>query len=155
MGTNYYFRKKSVDPAHFDAITDSLNAEHKALIAKYNEKLHDAFSEMGIESFDEFDDSRFFVSPFSHSDCDIHVGKISAGWKPSMQVNKHFHSIATLKQFYEQNKHEYNFINEYGEVVSFENYLQEIKELNSDDSRKAHSNAHGADGYDWLRTEFS
>ena len=159
MGTNYYFRKKTVDLKRIEALVDSLNDDFKTLVAKYNEKLHKVYSEMGIESLYDFDDDHTFFSPIDHSDYDIHVGKISYGWKPSMQANEHFDSIAALKQFYEQNKHEYNFINEYGEVVSFEDYIKEINELNNDGSLKDHKSLGGfcrcSDGYDWLHTEFS
>ena len=127
---------------------------------KYNEKLRQAFSAMGIEDGYEFENSQTFYTPGSHETYgDIHVGKISYGWKPSMQANEHFDSIAALKQFYERSKHEYNFINEGGEIVPFEDYLREIKALNDDDRLKDHKGLsgffHGSDDYDWCRTEFS
>ena len=104
MGTNYYFRKKTIDPTRIETIVDSLNDEFKAMVVKYNEKLHGVFSEMGIDSLCEFDDYHTFVSPIDHSDYDIHVGKLSCGWKPLMQANEHFHSVATLTLWYEQKK---------------------------------------------------
>ena len=155
MGTNYYFRKKTVDPSRIEAIVDSLNKDFKDLVAKYNEKLHEVFSEMGIDSLCEFDDYHTFISPIDHSDYDIHVGKLSCGWKPLMQANEHFHSVATLKQWYEQNKHEYNFINEYDEVVLFEDYIKGIARRNNDDSREGHEKITRSDGYDWSYTQFS
>ena len=131
MGTNYYFRKKSVDLPRLHSIIASLNAEYKALIAKYNETLAVARSEMGLECGSEFDHRHDLVLLDRHDDIgDIHVGKTSGGWKPLMQASDHFHSIETLKQWYEQNKSEYIFINEYDEVIPFEEYLLKIHEWN-------------------------
>ena len=158
MGTNYYFRKKTVDPTRIDAIVDSLNNDFKDLVAKYNEKLHEIFSEMGIDSLREFDDYHSFVSPISYDSYDIHVGKLSGGWKPLMQANEHFNSVATLKQWYERNKLEYNFIDEDDEVTSFEEYIEEIARRNSDDSMEGHKSVwvvHNTEGYDWTYTKFS
>jgi len=158
MGTNYYFRKKIVDPKRIEALVDSLNDDFKALVAKYNKELQKVYSEMGIESFYDFDDDHSFFSPIDHSDYDIHVGKISCGWKPLMQTNEHFHSVETLTLWYEQHKDEYSFIDEYGKVISFEEYLVEIEERNNDNSLKDHEQTHGpirgSDGYDWLNVEF-
>jgi len=160
MGTNYYFRKKNIDPERIETIVDNLNNDFQAMLAKYNEKLREAFSSMGIDTGHEFEDRQTFYSPGDHEIYgDIHVGKISGGWKPSMQATEHFDSIAALKQFYEQNKHEYKFINEYGEDIPFEDYLLEIKALNEDNSLKDHKGLggffRGSDGYDWTYTKYS
>ena len=158
MGTNYYFRKKTIDPKRIEAIVDSLNNDFKDLVTKYNEKLHEVFSEMGIDNLCEFDDYHTFISPVGHSDYDIHVGKLSCGWKPLMQATEYFHSVETLKQWYEENKSDYNFINEYDEVASFEDYIEEIARRNSDDSLKGHEEFHQvtrSDSYDWTYTQFS
>ena len=40
-----------------------------------------------------------------------------------MQACEHFNSIETLKQWYEKNKGEYFFMNEYEEETPFEDYL--------------------------------
>ena len=150
MGTNYYFRKKTVDPIRIEAIVDSLNNDYKSLVAKYNEKLHEELSAMGIDSILEFDDYHTFISPVdSDTYGDIHVGKLSVGWKPLLKANGHFNSVSALKQWYEQNKHEYNFIDEYDEVASFKEFITEIERRNKDDTQKGHPNKHGADGYDW------
>ena len=50
MGTNYYFRKKTVDPARIETIADSFNNVFKALVDKYNKKLSEAFFAMEIDS---------------------------------------------------------------------------------------------------------
>ena len=79
MGTNYYFRKKSVDLPRLYSIIDNLNADYKALIAKYNEMLAVARSEMGLECGSELDYRHDFVLPDRHDDIDdIHVGKHQA-----------------------------------------------------------------------------
>lgn len=50
MRTNFYFRKKTVDAPRLYSIVDKLNAEIKAVIAKYNGLMQSARLEMGIES---------------------------------------------------------------------------------------------------------
>ena len=155
MGTNYYFRKKTFDPTRIDAIADGLNDEFKALVAKYNERLHKAYSEMGIDSYYDFDDDRTFYSPIRNADYDIHVGKLSHGWKPLLQAGDHFNSITTLKQWHEQNKHDYNFIDEYRDEASFEDFLAEIAKRNKDENAKNHERVQTTDGYDWMYTKFS
>ena len=156
MGTNFYFRKKTVDAPRLYSIVDNLNVEVKSVLAKYNDLMQSARLEMGIESYDEFELQHGFYLPDRHSDFgDIHVGKMSAGWKPLMQANKHFQSIQTLKQWYDQSKDEYNFINEYEDIVSFEEYLLEIHEWNQNPENKRHDFSLGADGFDWAHQEFS
>ena len=119
MGTNYYFRKKTVDPRRIDALVDSLNDDFEALIAKYNRKLRKLLSEMEIDSSSEFRDRHSFISPVGYEEYDIHVGKLSGDWKPLMQASEHFNSVATLIEWYEKNKDEYNFIDECDEVNGF------------------------------------
>jgi hypothetical protein len=86
---------------------------------------------------------------------DIHVGKLSGGWKPSMQANEYFNSIQTLKQWYADNKDEYIFVNEYDEVVSFDDYLIKIHEWNQDPENERHEYGPSADGFDWTYDEFA
>ena len=156
MGTNYYFRKKNVKSAPIEAVVDELNNEYRALIQKYNDKLHNVFSEMGIDCECEFDDGHLFITPYSHDTFgDIHVGKLSYGWKPLMQANKHFNSIPTLKQWYEENRNVYNFIDEDDRVMLFEDFLQMISKRNKDDKSKKHEHCTSSDGYDWTYTDFS
>jgi arsenate reductase-like glutaredoxin family protein len=156
VGTNFYFRKKTVDVPRLYSIVDKLNDEVKAVLTKHNELLQSARLEMGIENHEEFELRHDFYLPDKHSDFgDIHVGKRSGGWKPLMQANKHFHSIQTLKKWYEQNKNEYDFIDEYDEIVPFGEYLREIYEWNQNPENKRHDFSPGADGFDWTYQEFS
>ena len=155
MGTNYYFKKKAIDPARIDAIVDELNEEYRALVAKYNEKLQKALSDMGLNDEYEFYEDHTFYSPLERENYgDIHVGKISYGWKPLLQANNHFNSLQTLKDWYEQNKSEYEFIDEYNKPEQFYKFLEEIAKRNSDDTAKKHGYT-AADGYDWEYRDFS
>ena len=141
---------------HKVLIVDDLNNEFKTLLEKYNEKLRGAFSAMGLDCNCQFDDYHTFYSPCDRDDYgDIHVGKISGGWKPLMQANEHFHSLQTLKQWYEQNKSDYNFIDEYGDIVKFEEYIEDIAKRNQDEDLKGHSHIGYTDGYDWEHRVFS
>ena len=55
MGTNYYFRKKTVDTKNIEAIVDNLNNDFKVLVEKYNEKLREEFSAMNLDCNYQFD----------------------------------------------------------------------------------------------------
>lgn len=155
MGTNYYFRKKSVDATRIEMIVDSLNHDFRSLVAQYNEKLQEAFSDMELDSTYEFDDSHWFYSPDSREDYgDIHVGKLSSGWKPLLQANAQFHSLQTLKQWHEQNKHDHVFITGDEKTVPFDDFLKEIAERNQNDNFSGHGYSKDSDGYEWTRTEF-
>ena len=155
MGTNYYFRKKIVDTERFKTIVDNLNTDYKVLVEKYNEELQKAFSDIGIDSGYEFDDNHtFYLLDSRETYGDIHLGKLSCGWKPLLQANEHFDSIQSLKQWYEQNKHNYNFINEYDEIVQFDDFIKEIAKRNKDDDLEGHKYSKDSEGYEWTRSEF-
>lgn len=155
MGTNYYFRKRTLDIMRLESIVDELNVEFKSLIERYNDKYCAALAEMGLDSHHDFDNNTTFFLPSGRDDHgDIHVGKLSYGWKPLMQAGEHFHSIETLKQWYEKNKQNYIFVNEYDEEVPFNEYLAEINERNQDPDAKAHDYGRGADGFDWTHRIF-
>ena len=155
MGTNYYFRKKDVDMPQLYAIVDALNDECKVLVAKYNELLNEARREMGIEYERELKHWNTYTLPDEDDDIgDIHVGKISYGWKPLMKAGEHFHSIETLQRWHEQNRGEYVFIDEYGKTTDFEEYLMEIHKRNEDAHNKPHDYPIGVDGFEWTSREF-
>ena len=155
MGTNYYFRRKCVDMPRLYSIINALNEECNALVTKYNDLLNDARREMGIEYERDLESFRAFILPDEEDDIgDIHVGKNSYGWKPLMKANEHFHSIETLKQWYEQNKSDYFFIDEYGKTIDFEEYLIKIQKRNENPENKRHDYEIGTDGFDWTSREF-
>ena len=156
MGTNYFFRKRSLDLPRLEAIVDDLNNDFKALIAKYNKKFHAAAAEMGLIEGCDFDVERTFVLPDRYDEYgDIHVGKFSHGWKPLMQANEHFTSLKTLKQWEEENRHDYTFIDEYSEEVSFEDYIVKLHERNQNPEYKWHGYHKCSDGFEWTHMEFS
>jgi hypothetical protein len=133
-----------------------LNDEVKILVAKYNESLQSARLEMGLMYEVELESRYEYDLPDERTDFgDIHVGKLSGGWKPLMQANEHFSSIKTLKQWYAKNKNKYVFINEYDEFISFEEYLIRINEWNQDPENDWHDFAKNVDGFDWVWGEFS
>ena len=71
-----------------------------------------------------------------------------------LQANEQFHSLQTLKQWYEQNKHAYIFIDEGDEEMQFNDFLEEIAERNQNDDFKGHKYSKDSDGYEWTNTIF-
>lgn len=158
MGTNYYFRKKGVDLPRLYAIAEELNNKYKSLIDEYNSKVRESLANMGINQYEDykaFEDRNIYdIEDIKNLCMDIHVGKISHGWKPLLKASEHFDSIETLKQWYAKNKNEYIFINEYYKKVSFDEFLSEIHELNKDPNAKEGSQGKGADGFRWAYGDF-
>ncbi|MCL2263219.1 MAG: hypothetical protein FWC08_08380 [Defluviitaleaceae bacterium] len=159
MGTNYYFRKKGVDLPHLHAIADELSSECKSLVGKYNAKVREALTDMGIDGYEDYDafseQHTFYILNAEELCGDIHVGKTSAGWKPLMQASEHFDSMETLKLWYEKNKHEYIFINEYDEEKSFDGFLADIHKRKDDPNLKEGTQGKCATGFRWEYRKFS
>ena len=156
MGTNYYFRKKKIDETHIDSIAERFNADLESLFEKYYTEIKTALFDMNVDDLECLERPYTYYLP-NHRDLfgDIHVGKISCGWKPSLHYNEHFRSFQELQQWYEENKHDYILINEYREEIQFDDFIKKVINRNNDENNKKHDNVLGNDGYDWLSGWFS
>lgn len=102
MGTNYYMTTKNKNVAHKFATKIQYGDTVEWLDAEY--KLLD--------------------EPDFHYE--IHLNKLSYGWKPLFQIHKPFKTFAELEQFYFNHKDDIEFEDEYGDKYSFEEYKQEV-----------------------------
>lgn len=99
------------------------------------------------------------------SDCkfckskEIHIGKRSAGWRPSFEKTEYYSSVQGIRDFYKENKEELAIVSEYGETLSFEDLEEELINWNKD-NKEAWGHDHtthtysDSEGYDFFRGEF-
>lgn len=106
MGTNYYMITKNKDLAH------EYFAERCDYGGKYPEYLN--------QEYELYDVPDFYYQ--------IHLNKLSCGWKPLFQNHKAFRTFNELEKFYKEHMNDITFEDEYGESYTFEEYKQEVIE---------------------------
>lgn len=144
MGCNYYFVPKALNYKEIDDIRDKYKAKLDDLVNNYitdiNAKL-DSYN-IDTEIFNKFslslDDCDLYLADIDWPD--IHICKISMGWKPLLQSNKHYSSMEDLVSFYELNKDKLKVEDEYKTEVDFYDLIDMIKEKYNDKSAKSHLN---------------
>ncbi len=154
MGTNYYFEnKKSIEESR------QYNEGLEELISTFKTKL----IEYGCDKdrlLDKLDDIRYSNGKMSK---EIHIGKRSAGWKPLFEIQKEYHGVSGMKKWYEQNKEDWNIVNEYGEQLTWDNLEKELIKWSGEKSHiefmnnnYLHSRGYSIiDGFEWCEGEFS
>lgn len=85
----------------------------------------------------------------------IHIGKRSVGWKPSFERQEQFSSVKELKDFYYNNKEQYEIVDEYGRPYDWEGLVEELISWNPEGKENTHNFYRDEDGYIWHRYEFS
>ncbi|MBG9689435.1 hypothetical protein ABD91_00640 [Lysinibacillus sphaericus] len=154
MGTNYYFvNKKSLEESK------QYNTGLEELISEFKTKL----IEYGCDEdliLDKLGDVRYSNEKMPK---EIHIGKRSAGWKPLFGIQEEYHGVSGMKEWYEQNKEEWNIINEYGEqfiwgelveiLINWEGEKSHIEFMNNN---YLHTRGYSIiDGFEWYEGEFS
>lgn len=104
MGTNYYMITKNKDVAH-----------------KFAEKL-----EYGDTV--EYIDGEYELCDEPDFHYEIHLNKLSCGWKPLFQIHRPFSTFSELEQFYNNYKDDIEIEDEYGRKMSFEDYKDTVVE---------------------------
>lgn len=107
MGTNYYF-----------VVTNINVSITKPSIMNNLEK-------------DIFDKLQEHLSKIST----IHIGKRSNGRKPIFYRSKYYSSVKEIKEFYQKNKENLKIIDEYGNVLTFEELEKELINWNKDNDK--------------------
>lgn len=102
MGTNYYMITKNKDIAH-----------------EFAEKL-----EYGDTV--EYIDGEYELCDEPDFHYEIHLNKLSCGWKPLFQIHRPFKSFVELEQFCDKYKDNIEFKDEYGDKMSFEEYKDTV-----------------------------
>lgn len=99
MGTNYYFMTKSKRIAH----------KHFAIENSW-----------GVSD----EEYRIVDEPFLGYE--IHLNKLSMGWRPLFQEHKEFRTWNELEQFYQKHKKYLSIYDEYGDQFTWDEYKEKI-----------------------------
>lgn len=154
VGTNYYFENiKS------KAETDVHNNKVKAIAEEYKSKL------LELDYNKEDVEWLYFETlwKLEREPTTIHIGKCSAGWIPLFQSQVEYDSISSMKKWYEDNKTEWQVVNEYGKHLTWEQLEDELINWNrNNDKAQSHLKFDGEyghyymkDGVEWTDGEFS
>lgn len=101
MSTNYYFKVKDI----IDIVPKDKSSKLKeSLIADLKEISKDLTN--------------------------IHIGKRNAGWEPIFKRTKYFSSVKDIVSFYESNKNDIIIVNEYDEILTFEELDKQLLKWN-------------------------
>lgn len=172
MGCNYYFVPKALNYNEIDNIRNEYKAKLDDLVNNYiidiNTKLnsYNIDKEIFSNHLLDIDDCDLYLANVNWPD--IHICKISMGWKPLLQSNGHYSSIEDLVSFYELNKDKLRVEDEYRTEVDFYNLINMIKERYNDKSAKSHLNGFNQyfnynhnyynkdnKGFEWSTLDFS
>lgn len=171
MGINYYFVPKKIDYEKFKSIRADYQIKLDKLVEEYEKDINDEFKKQienveglfnncGLKHHDEWY-STPYLEPIDYPE--IHICKLSAGWKPCLQKTRFYSNLEELIYFYESYKDKIKLENEYGEECDFNELIQDIKNRSNNKSNKTHSNldlysgSYSIDsfGIDWCSTDFS
>lgn len=101
MGTNYYFICKDTDFVH----------QHFAKKSEYS---------------NYYDNKEYEVCDEPDFRCEIHLNKLSCGWRPLFQIHKEFSTFKQLEEFYKSYSSYLTIEDEYGIEYEWDEYKQEI-----------------------------
>ena len=102
MGTNYYFFTKDSDLAH----------KYFAKHSEWNEK--------------DFYDEEYTIVDEPALGYEIHLNKLSWGWRPLFQIHKCFKTFDELKEFYHNHQDSLTIYDEYDQIYKWDEYEKTI-----------------------------
>jgi len=88
------------------------------------DSLSKEYSDLGVEIF--FDEDN--VEDFS-----IHIAKTCAGWKTLFQKTEYYESVKQIEEFYKANIQKYEIRNIYGDVYTWQEFVDNVIDFNKDD----------------------
>ena len=89
---------------------------------------------------------------------ELHICKISMGWKTLFQVTKFYSNVKELKEFYNKNKNKdrIHIEDEYGEKQDMDELFEFIDIKYKDKNSQSHTDAYkDVQGYEWVSHNFS
>lgn len=151
MGTNYYFRNK-----------EEYN-NRKTIMDVRNKMINNIMTT--LESWnaagENLYDIQFRIENVANVGYEeIHIGKRSSGWKPLFRKQDQYSNVDQLQEFYESNSEEYEIVDEYGAVHTWDELKNELIDWSGERENRS------ADiydlkiykdekGYSWADYEFS
>lgn len=164
MGTNYYFTPKKFEKNRirrlYEDYTDKLDKLLKDYIKSYNK----LYKEMSIETNDLFETEKLphyndwynYMHLTEIEYPELHICKISMGWKPLFEATKFYGNVKELKEFYNKNKDRINIEDEYGEVHDIDDLFEFIDIKYKNKKSLEHKDAYkDSQGYEWVTNNFS
>lgn len=146
LSTNFYLRNKQ---EHMES--QKINHKVKLKIKEILEEI-----KVIVDDEDEINRIKSNLEDFSEVRYElIHIGKRSAGWKPTFERQAQFSSVRELKDFYNNNQDRYEIVDEYGEVYEWVGLVEELIKWNPDGKENIHDSYKDEEGYIWNRYKYS
>ncbi len=173
MGCNYYLRPKGYEPIKvinktindtLDNIVESYKYSIKKVIEEA-EKISPLYKELFFT--DLCIDDITHVLQWEVELPDLHICKLSYGWKPLFQKSKYFSTFKEFEDFYKLHTDIFDFVDEYDEIQDFEEFKEYVFEKVKDKKSQTHLQYNGGlpglsleytkdkDGIEWTNHEFS
>ena len=117
MGMNYYLKPKGYDK--LDWLNKSTKIFIDATLKSYKDELNKMIEEsdkicpLYLEILDRADPDNIQIKlQYEFEEPDVHICKLSAGWKPLFEKNKFYKTFKEFEDFYKNNKKYFTIINE-------------------------------------------
>ena len=164
MGTNYYFKPKKFEINKIEMLYEDYTSKLHELLNDYIKTYNKLCNEMSRETADlfEFEELSDYDNWYNYIYLaeteypELHICKISCGWRPLFEVTKFYSNVEELKDFYDKNKDRICIEDEYGEEQNIDELFKYIDAKYKDKNNKTHTNAHKDNqGYEWVFDRFS
>lgn len=168
MSTNYYFKYKNTNQKVFNDLKDEYDNKYYDLFNEYKDRIVEEYNKQvkgtPLEDVDPDLDWVNQIQSFHTYDVDeIHLFKISSGWKPLFQTNENWSSVKELEDYYNKHKNILVFVDEYDEEQDFNKILEDVKNRYKDKNNQSHIKESTTyfpiftdkEGYEFTNLEFS
>ena len=168
MSTNYYFKYKSLDQESFNNIRDKYNEKYYKLFDEYKQEIIKEYNKKVVGTpLEQIEPDLTWVNKVqsfhTYEVDEIHLFKISSGWKPLFQTNENWSSVKELEDYYSKHKNILVFVDEYDEEQDFNKILKDVKNRYKDKNNQSHIKESTTyfpiftdkEGYEFTNIEFS
>ena len=164
MGTNYYFKPKKYDMDKMTKLHEEYTFKLDKLLNDYIKSYNKLSKEMSKETNDLFECEELqdynnwwnYMHLAEIEYPELHICKISMGWKPLFQATKFYNNVQELKDFYYKNKNKIVIKDEYGEEQDIDELFKDIDDRYNNKDNQAHEDAYkDKQGYEWVTSNFS
>ena len=164
MGTNYYFTPKKFELGRVKNLHEDYSFKLDKLLNDYIKSYNKLSKEMSKETNDLFESQELsdynnwwnYMHLAEIEYPELHICKISMGWKPLFEATKFYGNVKELKEFYNKNKDRIHIEDEYGEEQDIDELFQFIDMKYKDKNSQSHTDAYkDGQGYEWVSHNFS
>ena len=164
MGTNYYFTPKKFELGRVKKLHEDYSSKLDKLLKNYIKSYNKLCNEMSKETNNLFESQELsdynnwwnYMHLAEIEYPELHICKISMGWKPLFEATKFYGNVKELKEFYNKNKDRIHIEDEYGEEQDIDELFQFIDTKYKDKNSQSHTDAYkDGQGYEWVSHNFS